>query len=448
MKMKWLIGFCCLLHLHSFAGFQLKDQNRLVIPFQLVNNLIILPVNLNGVSLSFILDTGAEHTLLFSTDDQTLNLNQVRKMLFNGLGGSILVEGLASTNNHLSIGSEYIDTNHTIYIILNEEFNFSTHLGVSINGIIGYDFFKNYPVEIDYVASKLYIYRDIHLVKNLETRFNSLPFSLEQNKPYTDAEIFVNNTYVPTKMLIDLGNADAVWIFPNVVPGFQFQSAEIEDYLGRGFNGDIRGHRGRIHSFKIGDDIFYKPIAAMPDKNYIAYIARVNERVGSIGAEILSRYRLILDYPGKTFYYRKNRYFNYPFRYNMSGIEVRHDGMKWSESLVKLEIETPYNGNEFHGDLGTNVYNAPTRFQYQLQLKPSYSIAGIRKGSPGELAGLQKGDVLIAIKGIQVSRLSLENIYHILSSKEDRHIKIVVERNGEQLIKTIQLKDPFPFREK
>src|SRR5690606_5330395 len=172
---------------------------------------------------------------------------------------------------------------------------------------------------------------------------------------------------VPVRMLIDIGNADAVWIFPDVVPGFHFQSPEIDDYLGRGFNGDIRGSRGRIHSLKIGDDVFYKPIAAMPDLRSITYIATVNDRAGSIGAEILSRFRIIMDYPGKTFYYRKNRYFNYPFKFNMSGIEVRHDGMKWSESLVKMQVETPYNSNELNGDIGTTVYNAPNRFQYQLQ---------------------------------------------------------------------------------
>ena len=447
MKGIWLIGILCMLHLQSFAGFQMKDNDRIMIPFQLVNNIIILPVHLNGVSLSFILDSGVGHTLLFSTDDQSVNFNQVRKMRFNGLGGSNEVEGLASANNHLSIGDDYTDTNHTIYIVLNEDFNFSAHLGVSVNGIIGYDFFKNYPVEIDYVARKIYIYRDIHAVRNIESRFDSLPFTLENNKPYTEVEIYVNDTYVPVKMLLDIGNADAVWIFPEVIPGFHFQSPEIEDYLGRGFNGDIRGSRGRIHSLKMGDHVLYKPIAAMPDLRSIAYIATVNGRAGSIGAEILSRFRIIMDYSGKTFYYKKNRYFNYPFRFNMSGIEVRHDGMKWSESLVKMEVETPYNSNELNDNIGTPVYNAPSRFQYQLQLKPSYSIAGIRKGSPAELAGLQEGDVLIALKGISVSRLSLENIYQILSSKEDRFIKIEVERNGEQLHKTIQLKDPLPYAE-
>jgi len=447
MKVSWLIGICCMLHMQSFAGFQMKDNNRLVIPFQLVNNIIILPVQLNGVSLSFILDSGVGHTLLFSTDDQSVNFNQVRKMRFNGLGGSNDVESLASANNHLSIGDYYTDTSHTIYIVLNEDFNFSAHLGVSVNGIIGYDFFKNYPVEIDYVARKIYVYRDIHAVRNLDNRFDSLPFTLENNKPYTEAEIYVNNTYVPVKMLIDIGNADAVWIFPGVVPGFHFQSPEIDDYLGRGFNGDIRGSRGRIHSIKIGNNILYKPIAAMPDLRSIAYIATVNDRAGSLGAEILSRFHIIMDYPGKTFYYRKNRYFNYPFRFNMSGIEVRHDGMKWSESLVKMQVETPYNSNELNGDIGTTVYNAPSRFQYQLQLKPSYSIAGIRKGSPADLAGLQEGDVLIALNGIQVNRLSLENIYQVLSSKEDRLIKIVVERDGQQLHTTIQLKDPLPYTE-
>ncbi len=447
MKSGCLLLILCCLQLQAWAGFQLNGRSRIVISFQFVNNIIILPVTVNGVALSFILDSGVGQTLLFSTDDQSVNFNNVRKMRFNGLGGSEYVEGLVSTNNRFNIGQDYTDTNHTIYIVLNEDFNMSSHLGVSVNGILGYDFFENYPVEIDYVSRKIYIYPDIHAVKNIESRFSSLPITVEKNKPYAEAAIFINHKYVPVKMLLDLGNGDAVWIFPDVVPGFKFQSPYLDDYLGRGFNGDIRGQRGRIHSIKIGDDILPKPIVAVPDERSVAYISAVEDRVGSIGAEVLSRFHIILDYSGKTFYFRKNRYFNYPFKFNMSGIEVRHDGMEWSETLVKMEVATPYNSNEINDINGTQVYNAPSRFQYKLELKPSYRIAGLWKGAPGEIAGLQEGDKLIALKGINVSRLSLENIYQILSSKEDRFVKIVIERNGLQLHMVVQLKNPLPYME-
>ena len=72
-----------------------KGQNKMefgkatkaVIPFQLINSLIFIPVQLNGVNLTFLLDSGVANTIIFSTQDKDLSLNDVSKMKFTGLGG-------------------------------------------------------------------------------------------------------------------------------------------------------------------------------------------------------------------------------------------------------------------------------------------------------------------------------------------------------------------------
>ncbi|RZN75438.1 MAG: aspartate aminotransferase, partial [Winogradskyella sp.] len=59
------IKYICLFVLLS-VGLQSIGQNRFSLPveksskirFQLINNIIVLPVELNGVKLSFVLDTG------------------------------------------------------------------------------------------------------------------------------------------------------------------------------------------------------------------------------------------------------------------------------------------------------------------------------------------------------------------------------------------------------
>nr|WP_305051159.1 aspartyl protease family protein [Elizabethkingia bruuniana] len=134
---------------------ELEKGTKAVIPFQLINSLIFIPVQLNGVSLTFLLDSGVGNTIIFSTQDKDLSLNDVSKMKFTGLGGSAEIEGVLSQKNILSFGKDLIDKEHTIYLILNEEFNFSSHIGIPVNGIIGYEFFKDYPVKIDYVKRKL-----------------------------------------------------------------------------------------------------------------------------------------------------------------------------------------------------------------------------------------------------------------------------------------------------
>src|SRR5690606_7834120 len=128
------------------------------------------------------------------------------------------------------------------------------------------------------------------------------------------------NEIKESKLLIDLGNSDPIWLFPSLIPGFQYNRPNIEDFLGRGFNGDIYGKRSRIHRLMIKDYIFEKPLIAMPDQYSIQHIKLAKDRKGSVGAEVLKRFTLILNYPKKRIYLRKNRHFKDPFHINMSGM--------------------------------------------------------------------------------------------------------------------------------
>src|SRR5690606_37850136 len=130
----------------------LLDQNtkRETISFQLINNLIFIPITVNGVELTFLLDSGVAETLLFSVGDSELVLQDTERVKFSGLGGALEIEGLKSVNNKVQIGKSFADSKHTIFVILDEEFNFSSHVGIPVNGIIGYPFFRNHQIKIDY----------------------------------------------------------------------------------------------------------------------------------------------------------------------------------------------------------------------------------------------------------------------------------------------------------
>ena len=62
------------------------------------------------------------------------------KVFLRGLGSQEAVEGLKSTNNVLEFGSMKY-RNHMFYIVLDPEFNLSSHIGIPVNGIIGFQFF-------------------------------------------------------------------------------------------------------------------------------------------------------------------------------------------------------------------------------------------------------------------------------------------------------------------
>ena len=167
-------------------GFHFKkDQKKVVIPFQMINNLIFIPIQVNGETLTFLLDTGVEETVLFSLDDkEEVSLHQLEKIKLRGLGTNEAVEAFKSSANKLEAAG-FADNNHELYLILDQEFNFSSQVGIPVNGIIGYHFFKDHLVEIDYDRKKVIVYAGNHtkIRKRIQKNYIKEVISLENNKP-------------------------------------------------------------------------------------------------------------------------------------------------------------------------------------------------------------------------------------------------------------------------
>ena len=120
-----------------------KKVGRVSIPFKFINNLIFIPIKVNGIELNFLLDSGVEETILFSMEDKKdVSFFNTEKIILRGLGSEESIEGLKSTNNILEIKG-LKSTNQLLYIVLDQSFNFSTHIGIPVNGIIGFPFFEN-----------------------------------------------------------------------------------------------------------------------------------------------------------------------------------------------------------------------------------------------------------------------------------------------------------------
>jgi hypothetical protein len=444
MKFRIFFFFILLINLCSAqnVGFKINSGKKTIIPFQLINNLIFLPVNINGVNLTFLLDSGVSETILFSLENKEVNFNNIEKVKFSGLGGNVDLFGLKSINNDVKIGKDFEDNSHTIFLILDEEFNFSSHVGIPVNGIIGYQFFKNHPIQIDYISKKITIFNDENYYNKKKRKFQAFDISLEEKKPYMMASVMMTKDSKPSKMLLDLGNSDAIWLFPKLIKDFVYNRPNITDYLGRGFNGDIYGKRSRIKEFSIGNFSFNKPITAMPDEFSIQHLNLVKDRKGSIGNEVFRRFLVIFDYPNQQIYFKKNKNFYDPFLFNMSGLDVKQDGMQWDKDLVRVETK-PANTNS----VSTEVFNAKSDFQYKFTLKPTYAVAAVRDDSPAFLAGIKKDDVILKINNKNAADYSLQQILDLLKSSEGRTITMEVKRKFEILKLKFTLEDPIPYED-
>ncbi|KFF26971.1 retropepsin-like aspartic protease [Chryseobacterium vrystaatense] len=441
MKIKLsLLALLFSIFMSAQNSFELINAKKVVIPFKLINNLIFIPININGAELTFMLDTGVAETILFSLENKEVKLQNIEKVKFSGLGGNMSIDGFKSDRNIAKIGDHIINSSMLLFIVIDEEFNISSHIGIPVNGVIGYHFFKDHPVSIDYTAKKITVYQDKDLFKKKIRKFTELPMSIEKDKPYIYADIEMTNDKKSSKLLIDLGNSDAIWLFPTLIKDFVYNRPNIDDYLGRGFNGDIYGKRSRIHNFYLKDFKFEKPLTAMPDEYSIQHVTLVADRKGSVGGEITRRFTTVFDYAGGKLYLKKNRNFNDPFHFNMSGLDFKQDGLEWQEDRVKIEPKLSSDGSR-------EISVGSSDFQYKFFLKPIFSVAGIRKNSPAFKAGLKKDDRVISINGSKTSDMTMEKIMELMKSEEGRNITILVQRKNKEMTFDFVLEDPIPYQE-
>ena len=426
MKTGFIFLICFFFCPVTFAqdGFHFEtESDKVVIPFQLINNLIFIPIQVNGFELNFLLDTGVEGTILFSLEDKNINIKNIEKIKLSGLGSDKAIEGLKSKDNVFSVNG-LVDRHHDMYIILDESFNFSSHVGIPVNGIIGFHFFENSIIEINYITKKLIVYRDFStLEKKLVRKYTSIPISIEKYKPYVKSSVTIDKNKLQAKLLVDVGNSDALWLFQDINKDIKVPENNFKDYLGQGFSGDVFGKRTRISAFNLDKFEFNNLIIAMPDSSSVKSVNMVKDRVGSIGSEILKRFSIVFDYKHNQMFLKKNRHYNEPFQYNLSGIEIETGGMEWVTETISLKTTSgKLNNDEQKENLNYN------QFRYKFSLKPTYSIGIIRENSPAENAGLKKGDVIKTINNRAVYNYSLEKINEMLKSEDGKWIKMEIER--------------------
>lgn len=411
-----------------------KERRSVKLSFKMVNNLIILPIKVNGVELNFLLDTGVEETILFSLDEKKeVFLHDVKNVKLIGLGTNEPVEGLKAYKNTFAFSDlQLID--QEIIVILDENFNLSASLGTEVNGIIGSHFFNKSIVKIDYARKKIVVYNPESFNQNkVLKKFQSFDIELHDAKPYLTTKVELNGNLFPAKCLIDCGNSDGLWLFQNktnvVIPKRNF-----DDYLGRGFSGDIHGKKAKVNALSLNQHRFENVITSFPDDDAFANINMVDNRLGSIGGEILKRFTVVFDYQNNKMYLKKNKYFNDKFKYNISGIVVNHVGMQWYKEEIPLqaigvEKGNPYNQTEF------------TELKYKFKLLPIYEILNIRKNSSAEKVGLCAGDVILKINGYTVHKMNLENVNQLLRTDNKEEMTILVARDGKELSFSFKIVD-------
>ena len=417
----------------SQSGFHLRQTERSKIKFQLIDNLIIIPVEINGETFSFILDSGVSKAILFNivNSSDSSQFKNVERIYLRGLGDGMSTEALRSQKNTFKIG-DAVNHNQDVYIISDETINFTPRLGIPVHGIIGYDIFKDFIVEINYGSKfvrlnnpETFRYRNC---KNCET----LNLTLYNFKPFIEAIVEVDGQDVQVKLLMDSGGSDALWLFENEALGLvPAHDTYFIDFLGKGLSGSVHGKRSKLKRFSINRFHLYNLNVAYPDSAGVNFARKYRERSGSMAGDLLKRFNIILDYKNAKVTFKKNSHFKDPFEYNKSGIILEQDGVR----MVKEETQAhQYKKDRVQDELSRLSVVAV----YKYSLKPAFRIVELRPDSPAVKSGLKLGDIVLVINNREVHHLSLQEVNTFLRAKDGRSIKLKIERDG--VIMTFQFK--------
>ena len=411
----------------NFFGNNTDKQS---VNFQLINNLIVIPLEINGHQLSFILDTGVSKTILFNlTSKDSVGLNDIERVLIRGLGTGEPVEALKSKNNSFRI-KNIKSTNEELYVILKDAFDISAKMGTTIHGIIGYDLLKDVIVKINYNNKRIDFYNPRTYKKSICRNCESFPLQFYRNKPYIDTHIQLDSdvsTIIPVKLLIDTGGSDAIWLFEGTKEQIQTPKKFFKDIIGEGFSGTIYGNRSRIQNITIGKFEIKEPTASFLDSSSTFNARQFKERNGSIGGAILKRFKVWIDYPNKRIVLKKNSSLSAGFYYNMSGIHIVHAGQELVREKSMTKAVDSYNNDAQQ----KNVISFIDSYFYRF--KPKYKIDKIVENSPAFKAGLKVDDVIKKINGKAAHEYQLSGITEIFHTKPGKKIRIEVERAGVRL---------------
>lgn len=397
-RSKWLAGkafiLICMLLFSSqvFAGtgaLSIADgKQKTSFSFRLINNLIIVPVVLDdSLKASFILDTGVRNTILFDSSGYFNKHRSARQVLLAGAGKGHNINAFVVEDVNISFPG-IVGTGHQLVVLEDDLLQLSSHLGTAVHGIIGFDFFNAFSVEINYIRKRITVYQTGTYAPG--RRDQSMPIHFFQQRPYIYADIVqYQGPSFTAELLIDSGASHGIMLEKDSKDSIHLPEKHLETIIGWGLGGEVQGYLGRIEELDIAGFSFSDMLASFTKDYSSPVVFEESGRNGSIGGELLSRFTTTYDYAGQTLYLRRNNQFRRNFEFNLSGIDLIAEGKDYT----------------------------------------NYKVVHVIEGSPADQAGILPGDLIIKADSKFAAQMSLSELNTLLRSRSGRQIELVIYRD-------------------
>lgn len=364
----------------SNANATPPSQSLATIPFEMYFNEIFVQVRVNNSApMWFVVDSGAGGWIVDRAHATRLGLH-LEQDTAQGTGAG---SGTYDVSYVKDVSFSISDFNIAVPLI--GVIDLSAHksqIGRETEGLVGYDFFEKFVVEIDYESKVMRLFdpKTYHYSGAGE----SVPILVDQEarNPFLTAEITVQGAAPQRrKLLIDTGSNDAL------DDSFVAQStgAKIEIVGGVGLGKEFKFDAGEVSRLRLGGVSFEDVDAGTGG-------------VALVGGEILRRFTVIFDFAHARMILEPNQHLKDAFLFDASGVTLR------------LAPES--------GD---------------------FTVHSVMQGSPASDAGIREGDLIRSIDGLPSKRFTLRQAQSLFQRVGAEH-HLTVQRGNELLNFDIKLR--------
>jgi hypothetical protein len=367
-------------------------HGRAEIPVEFVNNHIYLPVRVNASEpLAFILDTGAEVTALDKGRAKALGIETHGMLEAQGAGGSTdvaIVKGLTFSLP----GVELVDQTAAA-IDLDALAPFE---GQRIDGVLGYEVFRQCIVEIDYGGGKVILYDPAR--HRYDGAGILVPFTFSGKTPQVKMSLVFPDATVEGMFVIDTGSRGSVTVNSNITAPTSFGTAAHRTLCGVGVGGESFCRLGRATSLRLGPSSSEPSSVVELSAPLVGFSEDTRgsmadpDRAGLIGGEVLRRFRVIFDYAGKRVWLERDNRCT--------------ESMEWDMSGLWLTAQPPH---------------------FKI-----FRVHRVMDDSPASRAGVQVGDLITGMDGRSTAEFALSEFRDLLRAGP-RTVTLQLERNGQAM---------------
>ncbi len=271
--------------------------------------------------------------------------------------------------------------------------------GRKIDGLLGGNILKDFVLTIDY-ENRILILADQSSVKDRHAGFR-LPMSIMGTTPLIEAHVGKHGETVniPGRFIVDTGVRVSFFNTPFTRRHRLLEQSprSIENITGYGIGGMIVDNVGRVAYLDLGGARLKEPVLQLSSSDEGLRASPLFD--GIIGGDLLSRFTVTFDFPGKALYLKANKQFKNPFLYDMSGIYFTMEA-GCSSGAVR--------------------------------------VANVVVNSPASLSGVSRGDVIREVDGRPVSDFSMSLLKDYFK-QEGKKVNLKLERNGKIMNVTLVL---------